>query len=95
MTDKPEMGKTHWNQEVARIRAATSAMRKDLMRIVRDRPGQAQTANLISRAALRIGDIDEAILYLEEIAGNSKARIRNQKETIQRLKNAIKEQQHA
>lgn len=73
MTDKPEIGKTLWNQEITRGRNATTAARRSLRRIVDEQPGPLTTSNLITAAALSLLEILQAFDELDKIGREAKA----------------------
>jgi len=75
MTAKPLLGKTHFKQEISRIRQAAAVQRRCLRRIVDERPSQGVLAMLIAQTALQVSEIEAASQYLVEIAENTERKL--------------------
>jgi predicted Zn-dependent protease len=56
-----------FNAEVVRVRNASRAAREALRRIVEDKPGPQTLSLLIARAALALGEIEQATGEIENI----------------------------
>jgi len=64
---KRKLGGYAFNYEITRARQACRGIRRSLKRIIDEKPGPQASAVLLTRAALSLGDIEEAIAELERI----------------------------
>lgn len=68
MTDKPGIGRNIYRQEITRGRQSAEAIRRSLQRLVEDPPpGPREAAQLITRAALALNEIQSVFASLDAI----------------------------
>ncbi len=82
MTTPPQIGRNIYNQEIARGRQSAETIRRSLQRLNED-PGPREAAQLITRAALALNEIQAMLTILETIGRQSK--------TTQELKSPLTE----
>jgi predicted Zn-dependent protease len=61
-----------FNAEVNKVRNASRSAREALRRIIEDKPGPQTLSLLIAKAALALGEIEQAAGEIENITRNSK-----------------------
>lgn len=70
---KRAVGGYAFNAEVNRARNANRSAREALRRIIEEKPGPQTLSLLIAKAALALGEIDQAVGEIEQIARELKA----------------------
>ena len=68
MTTPQKIGGYAYRQHIARARSAASTARRHLQRLLDERPGPALAATYLARIGLAIGEIDESLTGLAQIA---------------------------
>lgn len=69
---KRAVGGYAFNAEVTRVRNASRAAREALRRILDEKPGPQTQSLLLARAALALGEIEQAAGEIENITRNLK-----------------------
>jgi predicted Zn-dependent protease len=69
---KRAVGGYAFNAEIARARNASRTARESLRRIVDEKPGTQTLALLLAKTALALGEIDQAINDIDQVARNAK-----------------------
>lgn len=69
---KRSIGGYAFNAEVVRMRNASRSAREALRRIVEEKPGPQTMSLLIAKAALALGEIEQAAGEIESITRNLK-----------------------
>ena len=73
MTDKPGIGRNIYRQEIARGRQSVEAIRRSLLRLNEDpAPGPREAAQLITRAALALNEIQSVFSSLDAIGQHAR-----------------------
>jgi len=65
---RAKRGGYNWRAELARAARETTKARRNIQRIVDERPGSTTTAMLLLKATLALGESAEALQKLKDIA---------------------------
>jgi len=68
MTTPRQPGGYIYRQDINRARRATATARRYIERLLDERPAPALAATFLARIGLALGEIDESITSLEQIA---------------------------
>jgi len=72
MTDRPQIGKTVYNDQLIRGRHANEDARQALRRLIEEQPGPQTTALLLAKVALSIGQVEAVLNELDRIGREAK-----------------------
>lgn len=72
MSNKPEIGKTIFNQQLVRGWHASQDAREALRRLIDEQPGPQTTAMLIAKIALSVGQFEAVLNELDQIGREAK-----------------------
>ena len=79
MSNKPQLGKNIWNDEIENGREATRTL-KDILKRFRADPGPMTRAQLIANAALAIADLEAVFSELDKIGREAKSSSKSTKQ---------------